>query len=171
MKGLLLVGGYKPDKNIFAVVTEDDNKLRTCHIFKWNAPVGGHDLSIFAPQPPPQAVPVMQAIQKAFVGYKSYKPPAPVVAAAESSYESVTKRPSAAPVLAASESSYETVAKRPSAAPQNLPILQNRDSGLCHSQCLISHEFLFQAPATSPFRRSLTHTRPRFDFGRAHITT
>ena len=39
MKGLLFVGGYKPDKTVFAVVTEVDDGHRTCHMFKWNAPV------------------------------------------------------------------------------------------------------------------------------------
>ena len=39
MKGLLFVGGYKPDKTVFAVVTEVDDGQRTCHMFKWNAPV------------------------------------------------------------------------------------------------------------------------------------
>ena len=39
MAGLLFVGGYKPDKSIFSVVTEDDTGVRTCHIFKWSAPV------------------------------------------------------------------------------------------------------------------------------------
>ena len=39
MKGLAFVGGYKPDKSVFSVVTDDDAGVRTCHIFKWNAPV------------------------------------------------------------------------------------------------------------------------------------
>ena len=38
-KGLMFVGGYKHHKNVFAVVTEDEAKRRTCHIFKWSAPV------------------------------------------------------------------------------------------------------------------------------------
>ena len=37
--GLLFVGGYKPDKTVFAVVIEDAKKERTCHVFKWSASV------------------------------------------------------------------------------------------------------------------------------------
>ena len=38
--GLLFVGGYKPDKSVFSVVTEDAaTKQKICHIFKWSAPV------------------------------------------------------------------------------------------------------------------------------------
>ena len=40
MKGLSFVGGYKPDKTVFSIVTDDENKKsRHCHLFRWNAPV------------------------------------------------------------------------------------------------------------------------------------
>ena len=39
MKGLVFVGGYKPDKTVFSVVTEDEHKARTCHLYRWTGPV------------------------------------------------------------------------------------------------------------------------------------
>ena len=39
MRGLLFIGGYKADNTVFALITEDEKKDRTCHMFKWNAQV------------------------------------------------------------------------------------------------------------------------------------
>ena len=46
MKGLMFVGGYKPDKTVFAVITDDENKVRSFHLFKWHAPVCAELVSV-----------------------------------------------------------------------------------------------------------------------------
>ena len=39
-KGLAFIGGYKPDKTVFAIITGDpDSGQRTCYILKSNSPV------------------------------------------------------------------------------------------------------------------------------------
>ena len=39
MKNIVFVGGYTPDKHVFAIVTKEDSGVQNCHLFLARDPV------------------------------------------------------------------------------------------------------------------------------------